>query len=118
MVFIQRRNITLFNIGQAGKEASLSMKTFSDYDKNRLFCKRGQIVSGQSHLTYFCQNKSYPGGHLKEIAIRKLDKVYIQISDFVPFQYKSGLCSNLWNGKNWLEYPTIRNALKQPQKFF
>jgi hypothetical protein len=118
MVSSERRNNTLFNIGLVAKEASLSMKTFSDYDRIRLFCKSGQTVSSQPHFTYLYQNKRYPGSHLKEIVIRKLDKVYIQISDIVPFQYKPGSFSNLSNVKNWLECLTIINSLKQLQRFF
>jgi hypothetical protein len=118
MVSSQRRNDILLNIGQAANEASLSMKTFYNYNRIRLFCKSGQIVSGQSHLTYFYQNKIYLGGHLWEIGLRKLDKVYIQISDFLPSQYKLGLFSNLSTIKNRCEFGTIRNALKQLQKIF
>ena len=118
MVSSQRRNDILSNIGQAANEASLSMKTFYNYNRIRLFCKSGQIVSGQSHLTYFYQNKIYLGGHLWEIGLRKLDKVYIQISDFLPSQYKLGLFSNLSTIKNRCEFATIRNSLKQLQIFF
>ena len=118
MVSSQRRNDILLNIGQAANEASLSMKTFSDYYRIRLFCKSGQIVSGQSHLTYFYRNKIYLGGHLREISIRKLDKVYIQISDFLPSRYKLGLFSNLSTIKNRREFATIRSALKQLRSFF
>ena len=118
MVSSQRRNDILFNIGQVANEASLSMKTFYNYNRIRLSCKSGQTVSGQSHLTYFCQNKIYLGGHLREIGLRKLDKVYIQISDFLPSQYKLGLFSNLSTIKNRREFATIRNSLKQLQIFF
>ena len=113
MVSSQRRNDIIINIGQAANEASLSMKTFYNNNRIRLFCK-----SGQSHLTYFYRNKIYLGGHLREISIRKLDKVYIQISDFLPSRYKLGLFSNLSIIKNRREFATIRSALKQLQSFF
>ena len=118
MVSSQRRNDIISNIGQAANEASLSMKTFYNNNRIRLFCKSGQIVSGQSHLTYFYRNKIYLGGHLREISIRKLDKVYIQISDFLPFRYELGLFSNLSTIKNRREFSIIRSALKQLQNFF
>ena len=117
MVSSQRRNNTMSNIGQAANEASLSMKTFYN-NQIRLLCKSGQIVSGQSHLTYFYRKKIYLGGHLREISIRKLDKVYIQISDFLPSRYKLGLFSNLSIIKNRREFATIRSASKQLQNFF
>ena len=118
MVSSQRRNDIISNIGQAANEASLSMKTFYNNNRIKLFCKSGQIVSGQSHLTYFYQNKIYLGGHPWEIGLRKLDKVYIQISDFLPSRYKLGLLSNLSIIKNRREFATIRSALKQLQSFF
>ena len=118
MVSSQRRNDIIINIGQAANKASLSMKTFYNNNRIKLFCKSGQIVSGQSHLTYFYRNKIYLGGHLREIRIQKLDKVYIQISDFLPSQYKLGLFSNLSTIKNRHEFASIRNSLKQLKFFF
>ena len=108
----------LINIRQAAKEVSLSMKSRPNYDETRVFCKSGHIVSGQSHLTPFCQNERQQSVHLKPIAILKLDQVDIQINELAPFQYKSGAFSNLSNCKNWFESNTMRSALKYFQKFF
>jgi hypothetical protein len=47
-----------------------------------------------------------------------LDKVYIQISHFLPSRYKLGLFSNLSTIKIRREFAIIRSASKQLQNFF